>query len=79
MKFPAHYSISVPLAVVAHQGLKIFCLMGFAALAGDWAGVCVSIYLIGLIVPGLCQLSMHFFGDVVFDSIVPKREHGPPG
>jgi len=30
--------------------LKIFCLMGFAALAGDWAGVCVSIYLIGLIV-----------------------------
>mmetsp|Transcript_69552 Transcript_69552/g.165892 ORF Transcript_69552/g.165892 Transcript_69552/m.165892 type:complete len:569 (-) Transcript_69552:152-1858(-) len=30
--------------------VKIFCLMGFAAIAGDWAGVCVSIYLIGLIV-----------------------------
>ena len=62
-------TISVSSRVLAHEGVKIFCLMGFAAIAGDWAGVCVSIYLIGLIVPELFSFRC-FLGHV---TIVPKR------
>ena len=34
-----------------YRGLKVFIVVGFATIAGDWAGVCVSLYLFGLIVP----------------------------